>query len=371
MLGYKTVIREVKLPCRESLRFDMSTEAIALQEVNVIVKPIKAQGDTLIYNVEAFKSGADNTIEDVIRRMLGISVAENGSIKYQGKPINHFYIEGLDMLQGRYSLATRNISADDIATVDVYENHQPVKVLEDVVYSDKAALNLTLKKKSLLRPVGRVAAGGGYGGGRGLWLGELSALMVSPALQLMAVAKTNNSGASYGDEMSEHTLVADRRCVADNIFLPKLGSEPALSRQRYDFNRSEIASVNAMSRLNSDNTIGISASYDRNRSDVLSQNTIAYFVDDAEPVVIENSVTELTTVHRVKTGADVTINGKRVFLRNRLSYNATFRDNSSDVSGIDNVHQGFGLDNLGIDNRLVFTMRRGNRVWDFRSTAFL
>ena len=92
--------------------------------------------------------------------MPGITVRGNGSIEYMGKPINEFYIEGLNMLQGRYTLATRNISADDIATVDVYENHQPVRVLENVVYSDKAALNLTLKKKSLMRPIGRVAAGG-------------------------------------------------------------------------------------------------------------------------------------------------------------------------------------------------------------------
>ena len=160
MLGYRTETRVIGLPPVGDLNFDLTPESITLREVHVMAKPIRAQGDTLIYNVASFKSGVDNTIEDVIKRMPGITVRGNGSIEYMGKPINEFYIEGLNMLQGRYTLATRNISADDIATVDVYENHQPVRVLENVVYSDKAALNLTLKKKSLMRPIGRVAAGG-------------------------------------------------------------------------------------------------------------------------------------------------------------------------------------------------------------------
>lgn len=368
MLGYKTEVREIGLPVTSDLSFDLTPETITLKEVNVVAKPIRAQGDTLIYNVSAFKSGADNTIEDVIRRMPGISVSDNGSINYQGKPINNFYIEGLDMLQGRYTLATRNISADDIATVDVYENHQPVRVLEDIVYSDKAALNLTLKKKSLMRPIGRVAAGDGYGDGRGLWVGELSALLVSPAFQLMTVAKTNNAGATYGDEMSEHTVSALRtRTIADGVFVERPVGGAPLDQRRYDFNRSEIASVNGMSRKGENLTVGVNVSYDCNRSDIASGSEIAYFREGEDPVVINNDMSMKATTRRVKGGAVFSINDKSVFLKDRLSFDGSFRDNSTDVRGTDNVSQGFDLDNMAISNVLAFTVRRGQRVWDVRS----
>ena len=111
------------------------------------MRQISSHGDTLLYNVAAFRSASDRNIEDVIRKLPGISVSENGTISYQGESINKFYIEGLDLLSGRYALATRNISPDDIASVSIYENHQPKKVLKDISFSEKAALNLKLKNQ--------------------------------------------------------------------------------------------------------------------------------------------------------------------------------------------------------------------------------
>lgn len=59
-----------------------------------------------------------------------------GTITYQGKQINKFYIEGLDLLGSKYSQASENISADKVKSVQVYERHQPVKLLRDVTFSD-------------------------------------------------------------------------------------------------------------------------------------------------------------------------------------------------------------------------------------------
>ena len=78
--------------------------------------------------------------------MPGIDVQGSGQITYKGKPINKFYIENLDMLQGRYGIATNNISANDIATIQVLENHQPIKALEKTQFSNDAAINLKIKE---------------------------------------------------------------------------------------------------------------------------------------------------------------------------------------------------------------------------------
>lgn len=112
----------------------MVSAPLELKEVTVKVVPIRESGDTLKYNVAAFRSASDRTIEDVIKRLPGLSVDASGTISYQGENINKFYIEGLDMLSGRYALATKNISADDISSVDVYENHQPKRVLKCIEF---------------------------------------------------------------------------------------------------------------------------------------------------------------------------------------------------------------------------------------------
>ena len=59
----------------------------------------------------------------------GIEVALTVSIKYNGKPINKYYIEGLDLLEDRYGIANNNIPAETVDKVQVLENHQPIRVL--------------------------------------------------------------------------------------------------------------------------------------------------------------------------------------------------------------------------------------------------
>ena len=67
--------------------------------------------------------------------MPGIEVLDDGKILYQGKPINKYYIEGLDLLEGKYNLANKNLPHKEVTKVQVLENHQPIKVLDSLVYS--------------------------------------------------------------------------------------------------------------------------------------------------------------------------------------------------------------------------------------------
>ena len=125
--------------------FVVKESRIILKEVQVKARKIWGQSDTINYSVGSFIGKNDVVIADVLRKLPGIEVSLEGLIKYQGKPINKFYIEGMDALQGRYGIATNNISAKDVATVQVLENHQPVKALEKSRPSDQAAINLKLK----------------------------------------------------------------------------------------------------------------------------------------------------------------------------------------------------------------------------------
>ena len=83
-----------------------------LKEVTVKADRIREQGDTITYNVGSFVQQQDRSIGDVLKRMPGIDVANNGKIQYQGEDINKFYIEGSDLLGGKYGIATNGISHD-------------------------------------------------------------------------------------------------------------------------------------------------------------------------------------------------------------------------------------------------------------------
>ena len=104
----------------------MEPGAIELREVAVKADRIREQGDTVTYNVGSFAQQADRSIGDVLKRMPGIDVSKSGKISYQGEDINKFYIEGSDLLGGKYGVATNGIGHEDVGAVEVLENHQPL-----------------------------------------------------------------------------------------------------------------------------------------------------------------------------------------------------------------------------------------------------
>ena len=118
MLGYRNY--SAPLVCDgKRVTISMEDGAIELKEVVVKADQIRENGDTITYNVGSFAQKQDRTIGDVLKRMPGIDVANNGKIQYQGTDINKFYIEGNDLLGGKYGIATNGISHEDIGAVEV------------------------------------------------------------------------------------------------------------------------------------------------------------------------------------------------------------------------------------------------------------
>lgn len=68
---------------------------------------IRRLGDTLSYEVNSFAKDENRSIGDVLKRLPGTEVSESGGIKYQGKSISKFYIDGDDLLEDRYNIGTR------------------------------------------------------------------------------------------------------------------------------------------------------------------------------------------------------------------------------------------------------------------------
>ena len=154
---------QVKIVANRSQRVDFRVreKTVQLKEVSVRAQKIRQNGDTLNYLVGAYQQQGDRVIGDVLKRMPGIEVSQSGGIKFNGKSISKFYVEDMDLLQGRYGLATNNINASDVATVQVLENHQPVKALQGKTLTDDVAINLKLKDSAK----GTVAVNTMLGGG--------------------------------------------------------------------------------------------------------------------------------------------------------------------------------------------------------------
>ena len=99
----------------QRIDFDVEYSDLEIREVVVRASSVERHSDTITYNVATFINATDHSIGDVLRKMPGLTVGEAGDIKYNGRAISKLYIEGMDMLNGRYGIATNNIQARDIA----------------------------------------------------------------------------------------------------------------------------------------------------------------------------------------------------------------------------------------------------------------
>ena len=249
MLGFKKQ-RIDNLSNEKPLRIVMQEENIILKEVTVKASKVREHGDTLTYNVATFADQNDRNIGDVLARIPGFEVnKQNGQIKYEGKPISKFYIEGLDMLGDKYGIATNSLPQVDVGSVQVMRNHQPIRVLEDFTYTDEAAVNIRMKEGAKSHWVTSFNGGAGISSHSGLWKFEGFGLRLKSDFQTMLTYKTNNTGQDTSKETTSLFNFDDLESQGDYIQLSP-PTTPNLAENRTLFNRSHAVTLNTLKRFN-------------------------------------------------------------------------------------------------------------------------
>lgn len=237
----------------QRLEFKLSPEAKEIEGVTVKARPITKRGDTLSYLVSKFSKNEDRSIEDVLRRMPGIEVEEGGRILYQGVAIKDFYVEELDLMDGRYAVISKNLPDNSVSTVEVFENHQPVKILEERVSSNQASLNLKLKKK--VTTTGTVKAGAGASP----FLRDVNVtpMTFTKNFQVLTSYQTNNTGKDVARQLKTYTLEeilrnAERPADNPQKLNIRSASPPDIKEARYLDNDIHLANINGLQRLSRD-----------------------------------------------------------------------------------------------------------------------
>ncbi|MGD1317765.1 carboxypeptidase regulatory-like domain-containing protein [Chryseobacterium sp. 2R14A] len=120
---------------------EQSIEEVILTHSN----PIKIKSDTVEMNAKSFVNGTEKNVEDLLRKLPGVTVEEDGKIKIAGKEIEKVMVENDDFFEKGYTLLTKNMSVKPIEKVQILQNYSNNKLLKCVENSDKVAINLTLE----------------------------------------------------------------------------------------------------------------------------------------------------------------------------------------------------------------------------------
>lgn len=353
----------------QQVDFVLRPDVKLLETVTVKAKPIELQGDTLSYLVELFKGKEDKTIADVLRKLPGIEIEDNGKILYQGLPINTFYVEGLDLTDGRYSKISENLPDDAVSVVEVFENHQPIRILEDRVYSPQAAINLKLKKKVAATGSGKVASGFSPW----LWDVNLTPMLLSTRFQLLASYQTNNTGNDVSRKIEQLTSYGQMQFPYEpdeNIQLFDVGSYTqygAIDQKRYLDNRIHLANFNMLVPLKEDLQLRADIFFVDDLRKNESEISSLYLLPDDTLRIIENYYREHSRKYWQGT-FHLKRNTKRNFLNNKTEFrfnDANYQDLI--INGIDSILQHVETPYQNFSNRLNTIFRIGTSLIEFQS----
>jgi hypothetical protein len=260
-MGYKTIVKTIENKS-QNLPLILEEEITELKEVIVKIKPINKRGDTINYTVSAFSKQKDRTIADVLKNMPGIEVLKDGKILYQGKSINKYYIEGLDLLEGKYNLANNNLPYKEVLKVQVIENHQPIKMLNNLIYSDKAAINIKLKKTYTF--TGQMKMGSGFS--PLLWDLNITPMLFSKKKQMISSYQTNNIGKDVASQLKSLTIedLIEQGQTNPNkqnwLYIREL-QPPPFSKSRWLDNNVHLLTINYLHKLKNSYELRTNLSY--------------------------------------------------------------------------------------------------------------
>lgn len=347
------------------LDFVVEYSALKIKEVKVEASAIERKKDTVTYYVANFKDSTDRSIGDVLQKLPGIEVAPSGQIKYQGKSINKFYVEGLDMLGGQYGIATNNIQASDIAKVEVYEDHQPIKVLQDWVASDRAAINLILKSGARGAWNGVIQGGAGYQ--PVLWNGEVTPMFFGKKFQTIMTYKTNNTGDDVARELeSSMGLGWD----AERLTGIQEAGNPPVNERLYLNNNIHSVSINTINKTGEDSDLTVNAYYIHDSRNQAAENRTSYFIPGQNPLDVYENIDAESISDRMQVALQFRNNANKNYLNNRLSFNGSWNRNNGVVAdGNQEISQMHKQPRITIDNDFRMIRRFGKWQVDFVSNT--
>lgn len=167
-IGYQTFYKPLKMPEQAG---DYGIVVLKIKPLNlpsaeVVAEyiPIMVKKDTLEYNAGAFKTKPDAVAEDLLRKLPGVEVDRAGNIKAMGEDVKNVMVDGKEFFSSDPKVATKNLPADAINKVQVYDKKSEAAELAGIEdNSREKTINLLLKDGKKQAWIGDVKAGGGTG----------------------------------------------------------------------------------------------------------------------------------------------------------------------------------------------------------------
>ncbi len=342
----------------------LSAKDFVLHEIKVKADPLRVTGDTLKYNLASFLGKGDVTLEDGIRRLPGIDVSKEGMISYMGDPITQFYIEGLNLLDGRYNLATKNIPSDYATQVEILRHHKSKKIDKDLPSND-VAINVKLSHKAKFKPFGEIQTGIGWQEKSMLYKLGTTEMMFMDRFQLLVSLKYGNYNDFASSDMIDHFGESNAKTSVMSLLEGFSTGRPPQGDNLYC--RNGMATLNAIKKISTNNTVKINADYSYSRSYYHSYTSSTYLTD-GNHVTVDERMSPLTITHKPSLKINYQKDTDNIWIGNTIKMNGLFERNDGEIiSNGYQISQSRKASGLDISNSFSISTERGHKRIGFES----
>ena len=208
LIGHQTVRRPFELAASDidAGVVTMRTMVVEMDPLVVSVEqvPFVVRRDTLSYNVAAFETPPNAMVEDLLKRLPGIDVDNDGTITAQGEEVENVLVDGREFFGPDPTIATRNLPADAVRQVDVFDKQSDMAEFTGIPDGDdERTIDLRLHEDARAGRFGRLSGGFGQDVNNEARIGEAAANDLryegrlninrfSPTMQLSLAGNTDN-----------------------------------------------------------------------------------------------------------------------------------------------------------------------------------
>lgn len=357
----------------------MVQQSLSIKESTVTAGVVEQKGDTVSYMAGAFKDGTERSLGDLLGKLPGITVSSTGGIYHNGRAINKFYVEGMDLMGSGYGVVTKNLSPDVVAEVEILQRHQPIRALIGLSQTDRSAVNIVLKE-----------------GARNTWMFNADAVAGAPHFPLfdastlltrfaketqdLYLLKGNDIGIDIKGELAQQSYFGKTGAFIassdgyDSDFAGRLRLSrtvlPVPREYWYD-NLSGIGSFNHLRKVNDDVIARVSfgLASERYGESSLSSEVISFADGEILSIDERKNMTELSHFLRGKAVAEQ--NSSNVYLSDELSFEGLLRSAESVLDSRESeFDQNLTLPSMKVENVLDVKRRtKSGRAISFSSAT--
>jgi hypothetical protein len=336
------------------IRIQLKESNELLKDVVISARPeIKVSNDTIRYETIEFSNNKDRTIGDVLDKMPGLTVMENGAIYYNGKLVKNIIIDGEDVTQGAYGILTKAVHHKYIKTVEVINNFQDIKMLQNKFKTGDIVINLKLENRSRIIISGELNAGLGL---PDVVDANLKSVIFNQIIKAVNVINFNNTGYNLASNfVYEEQGDAYRTFDYNMSSLVSLGapSNP-ISDKQANRNQSLGFNLDDLFHINQTNTINLNLKLNSDRNDFDYYRQQFYTVDAVRIAEYTETQNILNKLKGLKGSILYKNNASKFYMSNALSLGWDDGSNLSNLN-LDSIQNSQFISN--VKNRVVNKFR--------------